>query len=100
MQSTKSKIVFLFLFIILITVSGKKDWEIDTGINYNLVVFYLLTALLFLFQILEKKRKKIVFLSNHKSVKILFFLFALTSLIITLLRDSFVITYFIFIVLT
>ena len=98
MQSNKIKIIFLFLFTILIAVSGSIDWENNIGINYNLVIFYLLISLVFIFQVLQKK--KIIFLPNNKTIKNIFFLFAITSLIITLFRDGIIITYFLFIVLT
>lgn len=100
MKANKIKILllFIFLFIILTAVSGRTDWELDIGINYNLVIFYFLIALVFIHKIFQKK--KIIFLPNNKNIKIIFFLFAISLLIITMLRDGLVNTYYLFIILS
>lgn len=98
MTQRKIKILFIFLFIIFISVSGRLDWETDIGIDYNLIIFYLIISIIYAVQVV--KEKKIIFFANNDKVKSIFVIFLIFLALITTIRDGLFSTYFPLVLLT
>lgn len=94
----KQSLAFYVLFIILMIVSGKRDWEVLTGINYKLVALYSFVGILCITYMILKR--KLLFPTSSRSARQVFIIYLTTSLFITVLRDGIIITYFVFMALT